>query len=80
MASRETQKLFFFLFSPLCIEMVKKMLGKKRKMGKCEKNMPTRHLKSHPAGGQETKLFLRVALEVRIQNIGVQLHLIFNKT
>ena len=50
------RKIFFFLtyiFSP-CIEMVEKMLGKKRKIRKCEKNVPTRHLKSHPAGGQET--------------------------
>ena len=38
------------------------MLGNKRKIGKCEKNVPTRLLQSHPAGGQETNLFLRVAL------------------
>ena len=28
---------------------------------KPKKNVPTQHLKGHPADGQETKLFLRVA-------------------
>ena len=60
-ASREAAKSsFFFFFSPL-YRNGQENAGKKRKIGKCEKNMPTRHLKSHPAGGQETKLFLRVA-------------------
>ena len=61
MASREAAKSsLFFLFPPL-YRNGQENAGKKRKIGKCEKKMPTRHLKSHPAGGQETKLFLRVA-------------------
>ena len=62
MASREAAKSFFFkyIFSS-CIEMVEKMLGgKKEKSAKCEK-MPLPGTYSHPAGGQETNLFLRVA-------------------
>ena len=35
------RKIFFF---PLCIEMVEKNAGKKRKIGKYEKNVPTRPL------------------------------------
>ena len=61
MASREAAKSFFFLciFSP-CIEMVEKMLGKKEKSGNVKKmSLPITY--SHPAVGQETNLFLRVA-------------------
>ena len=58
-ASREAAKSFFS--PPLYRNGQENAGGKKRKIGKCEKNMPTRHLKSHPAGGQETQLFLRVA-------------------
>ena len=62
MASREAAKSSFFknIFSP-CIEMVEKMLGNKGIIGKCgeKKSLPGTY--SHPAGGQETHLFLRVA-------------------
>ena len=55
------RKIFFFLFFSPLYRNGQENTGKKRKIGKCEKNMPTRPSKSHPAGGQETKLFLRVA-------------------
>ena len=42
-ASREAAKSFFFFFFP-SVEMAEKMLGKKRKIGKYEKNVPTRPL------------------------------------
>ena len=56
------RKIFCFSsFFPLYINGQEKKGEKKEKKGKCEKKMPTRHLKSHLAGGQETNLFLRVA-------------------
>ena len=59
MASREAAKCFFFKYILfLCIEMMWKMLKKKENV---KKKVSIRHLKAHPAGGQETKLFLRVA-------------------
>ena len=43
-------------------------MEKIRKKKKSKINVPTGPLKGHPAGGQETKLFLRVAREVRPQS------------
>ena len=44
-ASWEAAKSFFFFLFFLCIERVGKMLGEKnKKIGKCEKNVPTRYL------------------------------------
>ena len=59
-ASREAAKSFFCF--PLCIEMVQKMLGKKRKIGKCEKNMPTQHLKESPGRWTGNKIIFNGGL------------------
>ena len=71
MASREAATFFFFniYFFPL-YKNSRENAGKQNKNREMwGKNVPTRHLKSHPAGGQETHLFLRVASRlVVVQN------------
>ena len=62
MASWRPQNLNFLkIFFPLYRNYVENA-GKKSR--KCEKILPIPHLKAHPGGGQETKLFLRVAPDI----------------
>ena len=60
-ASREAAKSIFLIYSFSLYRNDVENAGKKDNLENVKKNVSIRHLYAHPAGGQETKLFLRVA-------------------
>ena len=61
MATRAAANSFFFSVFVFFGKKITKIFGKKKK-SKIKKKSPSRHKYSHPAAGQETNFFLRVAL------------------